>query len=83
MILIFARAARCSWVTTKDLLLTFAGKRSMSPDDLSRASSSFNRLSPETAQRIITFRLEPLQTGAPSRGKISVLPVAPLRPEKP
>jgi uncharacterized protein (DUF2336 family) len=87
MILIFAKAARCSWVTTKDMLLTFAGRRSMSPDDLSRASSSFNRLSPETAQRIITFRLEPMQTGpqpsAQSRGKISVLPVTPGRSNKP
>jgi hypothetical protein len=59
----------------------------MSPDDLSRASSSFNRLSPETAQRIITFRLEPMQTApqpsAQSRGKISVLPVTPGRPGKP
>jgi len=58
MVLILAKAARCSWVTTKELLLMFAAKRSMSPDDLSAAYASFERLSPETAKRIVNFREE-------------------------
>jgi uncharacterized protein (DUF2336 family) len=56
MVLIFARAARCSWVTAKELLLMFSAGRSLSPHDLKSASSSFERLSPETAQRIVKFR---------------------------
>jgi len=90
MVLIFARASRCSWVMTKELLLQFAGKRGLSPEDLSRASVSFDRLSPETAQRIVKFRLQPLpsaqgnaQGSAQGPGKVAVIPVAPLRPNKP
>jgi uncharacterized protein (DUF2336 family) len=84
MVLILAKAARCSWVTTKELLLQFTGKRSLSPDDIARASSSFDRLSPETAQRIVKFRLQPLgpQPGVQGPGKVAVLPVAPIRPDK-
>jgi uncharacterized protein (DUF2336 family) len=58
MVLILAKAARCSWVTTKDLLLMFAASRSISPADLSSAHASFERLSPETARRIVNFREE-------------------------
>jgi uncharacterized protein (DUF2336 family) len=85
MVLIFARASRCSWVTTKELLLQFAGKRGLSPDDLRRASSSFDRLSPETAQRIVKFRLAPQPDGqgsAQGPGKVAVLPVVPTWPDK-
>jgi uncharacterized protein (DUF2336 family) len=58
MVLILAKAARCSWVTTKELLLMFAAQRSISPSDLSSAYASFERLSPETARRIVNFREE-------------------------
>jgi hypothetical protein len=51
---------------------------------------SFDRLSPETAQRIVKFRLQPLpsaqgnaQGSAQGPGKVAVIPVAPLRPNKP
>jgi len=56
MVLILAKAARCSWATAKELLLMFAAKRTMSPDDLKSAAASFERLTPETARRIIDFR---------------------------
>ena len=58
MVLILAKAARCSWATTRELLLMFAAKRSMSPSDLDAAYASFERLSPETARRIVNFREE-------------------------
>jgi uncharacterized protein (DUF2336 family) len=87
MVLIFAKAARCSWATTKDLLAQFAGKRGISPDDLRRASVSFDQLSPETAKSILKFRLErvPGPQSQPVQGpaKVAVLPVTPARRGKP
>ena len=56
MVLILAKAARCNWVAAKDLLLMFLAGRSLSPHDLQMASASFERLTPETAQRIVKFR---------------------------
>jgi uncharacterized protein (DUF2336 family) len=56
MVLILAKAARCSWVNAKELLLMFSAARALSPHDLKAASASFERLSPETAQRIVKFR---------------------------
>ena len=56
MVLVLAKAARCSWIAAKDLLLMFLAGRSLSPHDLQMASASFERLSPETAQRIVKFR---------------------------
>jgi uncharacterized protein (DUF2336 family) len=58
MVLILAKAARCSWPTTKELLLMFPANRSMSLGDLDAAYASFERLSPETARRIVNFREE-------------------------
>jgi uncharacterized protein (DUF2336 family) len=56
MVLVLARAARAPWVTAKELLLTFTAKRALSPFDLARASASFERLTPDTARRIVEFR---------------------------
>ena len=55
MVLLLARAAGCSWVTTRELLLMYAAKRQMQQDDLSKAFERFNRLSPATAQRVVRF----------------------------
>jgi len=55
MVLLLARAAGCSWVTTRELLLMYSAKRQMQQDDLSKAFERFNRLSPETAQRVVRF----------------------------
>jgi uncharacterized protein (DUF2336 family) len=55
MVLLLARAAGCSWVTTRELLLMFAAKRKILPEDLLKAFERFDRLSPDTAQRVIRF----------------------------
>jgi len=56
MVLTLAKAARCSWVAAKDLLMMFLAGRSLSPHDLQTASANFERLNPETALRIVKFR---------------------------
>ena len=56
MVLILAKAAGCTWATAKELILTFAANRTLSKDDLNTAQASFERLSPETARRIVNFR---------------------------
>jgi uncharacterized protein (DUF2336 family) len=56
MILILAKAAGCSWVTTKELIVTFTASRSMSKDDLNTAQASYERLTQQTARRIVNFR---------------------------
>jgi uncharacterized protein (DUF2336 family) len=55
MVLLLACAAGCSWATTRELLLMYAAKRKLMPEDLSKAFERFNRLSPQTAQRVIRF----------------------------
>ena len=57
MVLVLARAAGCSWITAKQLLLMCAAKRTMQPEDLSRAYERYERLSPATAQRVVQFHL--------------------------
>ena len=55
MILILAKAAGCSWITAKELLVMFHAKRNMKPDDLTRAFERYKKLSQETAQNIVKF----------------------------
>ena len=55
MVLVLARAAGCSWATAKQLLMMYAAKRTLQPDDLSRAYERYERLSPATAQRVVQF----------------------------
>ena len=64
MILILAKAAGCSWATTKELIITFAASRSVSKDDLSTAQQSYERLNPQTARRIVDFREKRAKLGA-------------------
>ena len=56
MILILGKAAGCSWMTTKELLLMQAAGRNMTPDDLERALERYKKLSQQTARNIIKFR---------------------------
>jgi hypothetical protein len=65
MVLILARAAGCSWTTTKALLRMYASKRTLSSQDLARACEKFERLSPKTARLVIKFheRRAKLQAG--------------------
>ena len=69
MVLILVRAAQCSWTTAKALLLMQAADRGIAAQDLDRALRSFQRLTSETAQRVLEFylvRCESERTGAAS-----------------
>jgi uncharacterized protein (DUF2336 family) len=53
--LILAKVAGLSSTTTKAILLLRAADRGMSARDLDQALSSFNRLQPDTAKRVLSF----------------------------
>jgi uncharacterized protein (DUF2336 family) len=55
MILILAKAAGCSWSTVRELLLMYAAKRRLTPDDLTQACERYGKLSQETAHNIVKF----------------------------
>lgn len=57
MILIFAKAAGCSWVTFKELLLMYHANRKIQPDDLTRLFEKYKKLGQETARKVITFHV--------------------------
>ena len=54
-VLILAKAANCSWTTTKAILVMQSAGRGLSPQDLDKACTAFERLSRETAQRVVKF----------------------------
>jgi uncharacterized protein (DUF2336 family) len=55
IVLILAKVAGLTPATTKAILLLRAADRGMSAKDLDQALSSFNRLQPETARRVLGF----------------------------
>jgi uncharacterized protein (DUF2336 family) len=55
IVLILAKVAGLSSTTTKAILLLRAADRGMSVNDLEQALSSFNRLQPDTARRVLGF----------------------------
>lgn len=55
MILILAKAAGCSWLTAKELLATYNAHRNLAPDHVSRTFERYNKLSQETAQKVVKF----------------------------
>lgn len=55
IVLILAKVAGLSATTTKAVLLLRAADRGMSAKDLDQALSSFNRLQPDTARRVLGF----------------------------
>ncbi len=55
IVLILAKVAGLSSTTTKAILLLRAADRGMSANDLDQALSSFNRLQPDTARRVLSF----------------------------
>ncbi len=86
MLLLLAKAAGCSWTTTRELLLMYAGNRNMGPDDVSRAFDRYKKLSRETAQNIVSFHeryIKPrVQTEAEAAGQNPVAAdEAPLVPD--
>ena len=54
-VLILANAASCSWTTTKAILVMQSAGRGLSQQDLDKACTAFERLSRETAQRVVKF----------------------------
>jgi uncharacterized protein (DUF2336 family) len=52
---VIAKAAGCSWITVKALLLMTAADRRMSKVDLDRARKNFERLETGTAKRVLEF----------------------------
>src|SRR6185437_1159794 len=56
MVLLFAKAAGCSWTTTRELLTMYAANRKLSADDLTRSFDRFSSLSRKTAQSIVAFQ---------------------------
>lgn len=55
MVLLFAKAAGCTWTTTRELLTMYAANRKLTPDDMTRSFERFDKLSRKTAQSIIAF----------------------------
>jgi hypothetical protein len=57
MLLLFARAAGCSWTTTREMLTMYAADRRLTPDDITRSFERFRKLSRRTAQSIVAFHM--------------------------
>ena len=55
MVLILAKAAGCSWLTAKELLVMYNAKRKLTPDDITGAFERYKKLSQETARSIVNF----------------------------
>jgi uncharacterized protein (DUF2336 family) len=56
MLLLFARAAGCSWTTTREMLTMYAANRRLTPDDITRSFERFKKLSTATARSILRFQ---------------------------
>ena len=54
-VLILAKAAGCSWTTTKAMLMMHSAGRGLSQQDLECALTTFERLRRETARRVVKF----------------------------
>ncbi len=55
MILVLAKAAGCSWITAKELLLMYVAERNPQPDELARTFDRYNKLTQEAARQIVDF----------------------------
>jgi Uncharacterised protein conserved in bacteria (DUF2336) len=55
MILVLAKAAGCSWVTAKELLLMYTAERDPQPDALTRTFERYSKLTREAARQIVDF----------------------------
>ena len=70
-VLILAKAAGCSWATTKAMLIMHSAGRGLSVQDLEAASGRFERLSRETARQVVKFyeRRSKLAAGKPTTAR--------------
>ena len=55
MILVLAKAAGCSWTTTRELLLMHVAERNLQPADLERSFERYKKLSRDVARDVISF----------------------------
>jgi uncharacterized protein (DUF2336 family) len=55
MILVLAKAAGCSWTTTRELLLMHVAERNLQPTDLERSFERYKKLSRDVARDVISF----------------------------
>ena len=55
MILVLAKAAGCSWTTTRELLLMHVAERNLQPADLERSFERYKKLSRDIARDVISF----------------------------
>jgi uncharacterized protein (DUF2336 family) len=55
MILILGKAAGCSWITVKELLLMYVAERNPQPDELTRTFDRYTKLTQEAARQIVDF----------------------------
>jgi len=55
MALVVARAAGFSWPTAKQILLLQSAAGSLSEQDMAKAKDNFEKLQPQTAQRVVRF----------------------------
>ncbi len=55
MILVLAKAAGCSWSTARELLLMYAARRRLQPDDLALAFERYKKLGQETSRNVVAF----------------------------
>lgn len=65
MVLLFAKAAGCSWTTTRELLTMHAASRRLSQGDLSQSFERFRNLGRKTAQSIVAFHMHSLKQRGP------------------
>jgi hypothetical protein len=63
ILLILARAANCSQLTAKALLLMRAADRGMSPHDIEAALAGFDRIGSSTAKRVIDYYVTRYNSG--------------------
>jgi uncharacterized protein (DUF2336 family) len=56
MLILFAKAAGCSWTTTREMLTMYAADRKLTPDDITRSFERFRKLSTATARSIVRFQ---------------------------
>jgi hypothetical protein len=55
MILVLGKAAGCSWITVKELLLMFVAECDLQPDELTRTFERYSKLTREAARKIVDF----------------------------
>jgi len=61
VVLLLAKAAGCSWVTTRELLQMHAARRGLTPDELARAFERYKKITQETARSIVQFHEQRMQ----------------------